>query len=117
MNHRLPLSFLVGAGLALVALPACSRAGHDQATSAAAPAAAEFHPLQGVVVEVLAERGQLVVKHEAVPGVMRGMTMGFHVEPAGLTEVKQGDAITAMVGKDAEGRWSLREVKVVPPAR
>jgi len=43
--------------------------------------------------------------------------MGFQVEPAVLAEVKPGDAITALLGKDAAGRWSLREVRVVPPTR
>lgn len=117
MKTRFFPSLLVGAGLALTVVPACSRAGHEHAPAAHASAAAEFHPLKGVVVAVAAERGQLVVKHEAVPGVMRGMTMGFQVEPAVLAEVKPGDAITALLGKDAEGRWSLREVKVVPPAK
>lgn len=115
MKTQFLSSLLAGAGLAFAVAPACSRAGHEHAPTAAAPA--EFYPLKGVVVALAAERGQLVVKHEAVPGVMRGMTMGFQVEPAVLAEVQPGDAITALLGKDAEGRWALREVRVVPPAQ
>jgi len=74
------------------------------------------HPLKGVVMAVMPEKTALLVKHEAVPGVMRAMTMMFKVEPAVLAKVKRGDALHARMGKRDDGWW-LTEIEVVPPAK
>jgi Cu/Ag efflux protein CusF len=74
------------------------------------------HPLKGVIMDVMPEKNALLVKHEAVPGVMRAMTMMFKVEPAVLGQVKRDDAITARMAKRDDGWW-LTEVEVVPPAK
>jgi len=74
------------------------------------------HPLKGVIVAVMPEKTALLVKHEAVPGVMRAMTMMFKVEPAVLEKVKRGDALHARMGKREDGWW-LTEIEVVPPAK
>lgn len=76
-----------------------------------------FHPLTGVVTEVMAERSALMVKHDEIPGVMRAMTMMFRVEADVLAKVKKGDAIKALMGRDEDRKWILREVEVVTPAK
>lgn len=86
---------------------------NTEATAAPKPVT---HPLKGVIVGVMPEKTALLVKHEAVPGVMRAMTMMFKVEPAVLEKVKRGDALHARMGKRDDGWW-LTEVVVVPPAK
>lgn len=86
---------------------------HADEKAAEAPAP-KLHPLTGVVVDVLAERSSLVVKHDEVPGVMRAMTMMFRVDAETLARVKQGDAIKGQMGRDADNKWILRDVQVVP---
>jgi Cu/Ag efflux protein CusF len=63
-----------------------------------APSSAPGHPSsvvgEGKVIAVVPERGQIVVDHQAIPGVMGAMTMGYRVEPpALLTGVKAGETI------------------------
>jgi Cu/Ag efflux protein CusF len=75
-----------------------------------AAAAPVGHPLKGVVVDVLADKKSLLVKHEEIPGVMKAMTMLLRVDDATLASVKKGDAITATLTQE-DGAWWLREVK------
>jgi Cu/Ag efflux protein CusF len=101
--------------LLLPFLGACSPAACDcdaPATVATEAAQPESHPVKGVIMGLLPDRQALLVKHEAVPGVMRAMTMMFKVEPGVLEKVKQGDAIEARMAKRSDGWW-LTEVKVV----
>ena len=74
------------------------------------------HPLKGVITDVLPAQDALMVKHEAIPGVMKAMTMMFVVDPAVLKTVKKGDAITALMSRTADGDWRLDDVKVIPSA-
>ncbi|MBA4136583.1 MAG: hypothetical protein C0518_04625 [Opitutus sp.] len=110
MNVRL-------AALALACLVAPVAAVTAQDHSAhAAPAeksAAKLHPLTGVIVDVMTDKGALLVKHDEIPGVMRAMTMMFRVEADVLAKVKKGDAIKAQMGRNDEGKWILRDVQVV----
>lgn len=101
---------LVATSLLLLA-PAVFAA--DSKPAAPAKAAAQRHPLRGVVTSVLADKSALMVKHEEIPGVMRAMTMMFKVDAATLKTVKQGDAITGLMSRGADG-WLLEEVKVAP---
>ncbi|HUR57921.1 MAG TPA: copper-binding protein [Opitutaceae bacterium] len=73
-------------------------------------------PLRGVVTTVIADQSSLMVKHEAIPGVMRAMTMMFKVEADTLKAVHPGDAITAQLTREGDDWW-LRQVKVTEPAR
>jgi len=68
------------------------------------------HPLKGVVVDVMADRGALLVKHEEIPGVMKAMTMLLKVDAAALASVKKGDAVTGLLVRKADGWW-LEAVK------
>lgn len=63
------------------------------------------HPLKGVVVEVMAERSALLVKHEEIPGVMKAMTMLLKVDAVGLKAAKKGEAVTGMLVRKADGWW------------
>ena len=71
------------------------------------------HPLRGVVVDVLAEKSALLVKHEAIPGVMKAMTMLLKVDSSALTAVQKGSPITGLLVKHADGWW-LEAVKLAP---
>jgi Cu/Ag efflux protein CusF len=111
VNIRIPL-------LALALLAPATLSAQETASSAApteAPAP-KFHPLTGIVTDVMPERSALVVKHDEIPGVMRAMTMLFLVEVDVPGRVKKGDAIRAKMGRDENRKWILREVEVVTPA-
>ncbi|MBI5767974.1 MAG: copper-binding protein [Verrucomicrobia bacterium] len=105
------LRALLASSLVLLA-PAVFAAETKPAAPAKA-AAAQRHPLRGVVTSVLADKSALMVKHEEIPGVMRAMTMMFKVDAATLKTVKQGDAITGLMSRGPDG-WLLEAVKVAP---
>lgn len=95
----------------------CCCAPDAVAEKPAAPAEQpKSHPVKGVIMGIMADKGALLVKHEEVPGVMRAMTMMFKVEPAVLEKVKRGDAIHGLMSRRADGWW-LHEVEVVPAAK
>lgn len=102
------------AALALSLLtPAVALHAQDHAAHGAAEKpAAKFHPLKGIVVDVMTDKSALLVKHEEIPGVMRAMTMMFLVDADTLAHVKKGDAITGQMGRDENKKWILRDVKV-----
>jgi Cu/Ag efflux protein CusF len=79
---------------------------------------ARRHPLRGIITAVDVDRSAIMVKHEAIPGVMRAMTMLFRVDAATLKSAKQGQTITALMSRQAD-EWWLHDVKVVetPPAK
>lgn len=77
--------------------------------------AAERHPLKGVVVEVLADKSALLVKHEEIPGVMKAMTMLLKVDAGTLTSpaATKGTAITGLLVRKTDGWW-LEKVEAAP---
>ncbi|HYD82390.1 MAG TPA: copper-binding protein, partial [Opitutus sp.] len=76
------------------------------------PAAAR-HALRGVIVDVRPKQSALLVKHETIPGYMRGMTMLFKVDQATLETAKKGQAITATLVEREDSFW-LEDVKSLP---
>lgn len=121
----LPLLLLVAAPFAFAKECTCAECKRGEAcqcgtacqcSAKAEKPAAQLHPLVGVVREVMADRQSLLVKHEEIPGFMKAMTMLLRVEPEVLARVKKGDAITAKLGRDADGKWYLVDVAVTPPA-
>ena len=70
------------------------------------------HPLKGVIVGVYAEKKALLVKHEAIPGVMRAMTMLLQTDDATLRTAKEGQAISALLVRKDNGWW-IESVKTV----
>jgi len=86
----------------------CSAAKPVSATKPVAVAneqAPARHPLRGVVVDVLADKSALLVKHEAISGVMKAMTMLLKVDSATLSTVQKGSRITGLLVKRADGWW------------
>jgi Cu/Ag efflux protein CusF len=86
------------------------------ASSTPAAETPRSHPLRGVVVAIDTARSELTVKHEAIPGVMRAMTMVFKVEPAAVKSIEQGQTITAKMSRRGDAWW-LHEIKPAPAAK
>lgn len=94
--------------------PAQPPASHEHGSSSPSDSAQpKGHPLKGVIVDLLAERQSLLVKHEQIPGVMRAMTMALRVDDATLAKSKKGQAITATLYRQ-DGEWWLRDVQPAP---
>jgi mono/diheme cytochrome c family protein/Cu/Ag efflux protein CusF len=106
----LSLLLLAGCGKA----PAPAPAPKPATTAApAAPAVAEKPRLHGVIQDVLADRSSLVIRHDEIPGVMRGMTMAFRVDAATLQAAQKGQVIDGDF--EAAGmNFSLSNVKLGP---
>jgi protein SCO1/2 len=82
----------------------------------ASKSATQQYPVRGVVVSVNAADGEIELKHGEIPGLMEAMTMPYKVEdPAALSEVHPGDAITATIEceRDAAGPLNLRLKNIV----
>ena len=61
---------------------------------------------RGVVKDVLPRERQVVIAHDAIPGFMGAMTMGFEVKEAGLLEgVAKGQEVTFTVEKTQESLY------------
>lgn len=70
------------------------------------------YPIKGVVTRVMADRGMVVVKHQEIPGVMRAMTMAFHVQPDTLAKLTANQALLGRI--ERRGRdWHLFSVKLL----
>lgn len=95
---------LLGLTPAAQAEETCSCCAPKTAVPAAA-AQPEGHPLRGVIVDVLADKQALLVKHEEIPGVMHAMTMLLKTDAATLGSAKKGQTITATLTKRADGWW------------
>jgi Cu/Ag efflux protein CusF len=75
------------------------------AAEAAKPGQAMRYPLKGVIVDLLADQTALLVKHEAIPGYMKAMTMMFRVDPASFKNAAKGQIITATLIERDGGHW------------
>lgn len=106
--------------LALVLAAGCGKPAAPEAPKAAAPAAAKTEApadvpkLTGVIQDVLPDRSSLVIKHEAIPGMMGAMTMAFRVDAATLQAAQKGQAITGEVGNSGGMAFTLSNVKLGP---
>jgi protein SCO1/2 len=92
----------------LVAPAACAK----RSTSAtgqpvAASPEAKRYALRGVVRKVEAEKREVTVDHETVPGFMEAMTMSFPVrdDPQVFEILKPGDRLEAKLVVDGENYW------------
>lgn len=65
------------------------------------------YPLHGVVVDVLPQKGGLLVKHDEVPGVMKAMTMLFKVDETTLQAVRKDQTVTGLLVRRTDGWWLL----------
>jgi protein SCO1/2 len=67
------------------------------------PADAARYPIRGQLLAVQLDTGQVLLKHEAVPGYMEGMTMPFAVrDRASVLERRPGDLVTATLVVEAD---------------
>ena len=106
---RLPAapSLLAAAALA-VSLAGCGRAPAP-AAAAAAPAERRY-PLTGEVVSADVAHTTLVVRHDAIPGYMPGMTMDFPVSAGDAANARPGERIRAQLVIDAAGNGRLESI-------
>ena len=59
--------------------------------------------VKGIVRSVLADLGAVVITHEAIPGLMGGMTMGFEAEdPKLLAGLAPGDPVEFTVVRKSD---------------
>ncbi|MEN9661963.1 MAG: Cytochrome c-552 precursor [Verrucomicrobiota bacterium] len=106
--------------LALVLAAGCGKPAAPEAPKAAAPAAAKTEApadapkLTGVIQDILPARSSLVIKHEAIPGMMGAMTMAFRVDAATLQAAQKGQAITGEVSNSGGMAFTLSNVKLGP---
>lgn len=110
-----------GAG-AMAALSLSLLSGCHGAGKGAGDQAPEKHFVRGNIIAVNLPSQSILLAHEAIPGFMPAMTMEYRVaDPAVMSEVHQGDRITAELlnDKDAAGPRNLRltEVDVIGQAR
>ena len=93
----------LAAALLLAALPSCKPAGPGGNATAATAPAEQRYPLTGEILKVDAVKNTLLVRHEAVPNYMPGMTMEFAVSPADAATTREGERIRAELVVDATG--------------
>jgi len=98
------------AALVLVAPAGCAKrnaTATSTAKSAAPSAAARRFPFRGVVKEVDAQKREVTVDHEAVPGFMEAMTMSFPVrdDPQVFEILHPGDRLEAKLVVDGGDYW------------
>ncbi len=108
--------------LALALLALASGCAPTPATESKnlAPSVTDY-PLVGVVRNVEPEKGRVTIKHEAITGFMRAMTMPFTLKnPADLDDVRAGDEIEATLRVEREGEeikdYTLMNLVVSKPA-
>jgi Cu/Ag efflux protein CusF len=66
----------------------------------------------GKVVAVVPSSGQIVVDHQAIPGFMDAMTMGYRVEPPSLLEgVKAGETIHFTIDPQQKAIVKIEKIK------
>lgn len=102
--------------LAFVALTGC----HSAQDSESAPE--KWYPVRGVIVSTNADKGEVVLNHEAIPGFMEAMTMPYKLkDPTIISELHAGDLITAtlMTKQSSNGPFDMRldHIVVIAQAR
>ncbi len=114
------LLFLVA--IAAIALDAIGCRGTAATTPTGSKGASQAYPVRGVVVGTDPANGEVILKHDAIAGLMPAMTMPYHLEdPSALSELHAGDLITAtlLADHDAAGPINLRlkDIVVIAQAR
>jgi protein SCO1/2 len=74
------------------------------------------YPVRGIVVSTDPSNAEVLLKHDAIPGLMPAMTMAYRLEnPSTLSELHPGDLITAtlLADHDAAGPINLRLTNIV----
>jgi protein SCO1/2 len=95
-HHRLHLVLL--AALLAAALPSVPAAPATPPAAEKSADRAPHYPMRGTVVGVFPEKSALLVKNDAIPGILDAGTMAFRVEdPAVFKHAKKGQLIAATV--------------------
>lgn len=94
---------------AFAALLLAGLAGCAKALDPAAVPGETRHPLTGEIVRADAERGVLLITHDAISGYMPAMTMEFTVSAADLAAARPGQRIRAEMVERA-GEFSLEHL-------
>jgi protein SCO1/2 len=82
----------------------------------------EIHPAQGVVIQVAPAEKKITIKHEAIPGYMKGMTMPFDVKDTNeLAGLAPGDPVSFRLIVSGNQGWidhlqKIGERTNLPPA-
>ena len=94
------------AGLAILSSVACKRAADDVPVNR--------YDLRGTIVSFNKDQQQVVIAHEAVPGLMEAMTMPFTLkEPAAYDAMRPGAQIQATLAVSGERSWLENPVVIV----
>ena len=86
------------------------------------PRTGQGYPIRGTVMKTDARDGQVVLDHEAIPGLMEAMTMSYPVvDRSVIPELHPGDKImaTVLADKSSDGPVNLRlsDVMVIAQAK
>ena len=77
--------------------------GADKPVPSSGKPSGKTYPLVGLVRKVDAEKGEVTLRHEEVPGFMAAMTMPFRVaDKAALEDLQVGDKVTATLRVTAD---------------
>ena len=85
-------------------------------------AAEKWYPVRGVIVSTDADKGEVLLKHDAISGFMEAMTMPYKLkDPTIISELHAGDVITAtlMTQESSYGPVNMRldHIVVIAQAR
>src|SRR5262245_50078430 len=103
---------ILAPGLAAVLLVGCSRdvptdlARRNAVASTGSPVktTSKAYPLAGIVRAIKRDGGQVVIRHEAIPGFMEAMTMPFSVKDRTLLEdLNVGDEVVGSLRVESAG--------------
>jgi protein SCO1/2 len=100
--------------------PSSSADTPDSASANGSSSTSKSYPIHGTVLKVGAADKQIVLQHEAIPGLMEAMTMSYPVtDPATLSELHPGDKIAATMLADpsSHGPVNLRLADIVITAQ
>ncbi|MFP5233124.1 MAG: SCO family protein [Acidobacteriota bacterium] len=119
MRCRLPILLLL---VAMAAMATTMSGCHRRTSSSPAAAAPQHYPVRGVVISIDSSSGEVLLKHQEIPGFMPAMTMAYRLDdPSILSELHPGDLISAtlLVDHDSSGPTNLRltEIDVIAEAR
>jgi Cu/Ag efflux protein CusF len=102
----LNIALLVGVGLGYLRWAREVRSLHDEVARLRAEAAGpspRSWTVRGIVRSVVPKLGAVFLTHEAMPGLMDAMTMGFETDDAKLLDgLAPGDTVRFTVRKDGE---------------
>lgn len=88
--------------LALISL--ATMAGCSSDTHKAGDAGTRSYDIKGKIVSIDHPKSAVMLDHEDIPGLMKAMTMDFHVEdPQSLKDLRPGDQVQGELVKTPDG--------------